>query len=208
MRGRSLAPQPIALQALSETYDVFKYNLGLITSSEAEAFQAADLHWPKSFSVPESLQYNEFKVPSGKIGILVFPELNGAKEPGPKMTRAIERMCKEKRAETDLLIGISPWGYWGEQAYLKSGPKDGVDILLGSGPGVEVTGALMSSDNILWNRSYSRGKHVLRIDIESWPGTKTPKWEEDVNIHSESVVLTDGYVEDTHIFSIIGKALN
>lgn len=207
-RGKAPEPKPIALQAMSESYDFFKYDLGLITTEEAQYFKKDNLPWPKNFIVPNSLQYREFKTPKGIVGVVIFPELNGAKEPGWKLTGAIEKMCREKREETDLLIGLSPWGYWGEQAYLKSMPKHSVDILLGSGPGVEVTGALMADGNILWNRSYSKGKHVLRLDIERWPTDDAPKWKEKSNIRIESVVLTDGYVEDTHIFSIIGKALH
>lgn len=192
---------------MSEAYDAFGYDLGLVNSEEAAHFKQATVPFPKAFSEIDGLRYQAFKRNGVRVGVLIFPELKTSKEPGIKMKRAIERMCTQRRKETDLLIGISPWGYWGEQSYLKSMPQNTVDILLGSGPGVEVTGMPMVDGHVWWSRAYARGKHVLRIDIDALPRSSRI-WEENGDIIAQSVVLTDGFVEDTQIFSIIGKALN
>lgn len=209
VRSRLAAPSKVTFEALSEAYTTFGYDLGVVSADEAQHFIDAAVPLPKGFVAPDTIGYKAFKVDGGTVGVILLPELRGAKEPTAKMLRAVLRMCKEKRKETDLLVGLSPWGYWGEQAYLKTMPKIGVDILLGSGAGVEVAGAAMAKGRIWWNRAFSRGKYVLKIDVDSWPERVEDQiWSENENIHTESIVLTDGYVEDIDTLSIIAKALN
>ncbi len=208
-RNRVPAPPLVTLEALREAYTSFDYDLGLLTKEETAFFNTAKLSAPKGFVDTDELGYHEFKVTNGVVGVVIFPGLKGAKVPSKKMTAAVARMCKKKLKQTDLLIGLSTWGYWGEQAYLKAEPNIAVDILLGSGPGVELSGAIMSKGRIWWNRAYGRGKFIIRIDVKKWPTRDgSHQWIDNDNIRAESIVLTDGYEEDKHTLSIIAKALH
>ncbi|MBU1611679.1 MAG: hypothetical protein KKC99_07525 [Proteobacteria bacterium] len=194
---------------MSEAFTTFGYALGLATSEEASFFTDQSVPLPKEFQVIDDLAYRELKITGKTVGIIIFPELKNAKTVPEKTLRSITRMCSDKQKETDLLIGMSPWGYWSEQSYLKSLPLAGVDILLGSGAGVEVAGVAMNNGNTWWCRAYNKGKYVIKIDVESWPSRKkAPLWKEKENIRTEPVVLTDGFVEDNDMLSIIGQALN
>ncbi len=208
-RNRVPALPLITLKALSEAYTNLDYDLGLLTKEETDFFCKAKLSPPKGFVDTDELSYREFEVSGGTVGVVIFPGLKGAKVPSKKMTAAITRMCKEKIKQTDLLIGLSTWGYWGEQAYLKDEQNIAMDILLGSGPGVEVSGAIMSNGHVWWNRAYGRGKFIIRLNIKKWPSRNgSHQWIDNNNIHAKSIMLTSEYVEDKNTLAIIAKALH
>lgn len=205
-RARATLPDAKTLAVLREAYASLKYDLGIASKDEVAAFKEAKVALPAGFQSTGPLGEKNFTINGKHVCFLIFPEIGSAKEAPEQLMATIEATVRKKRAEADLIVGLSPWGYWAEQAYLKASPRHAVDILLGSGPGVEIPGAAMADGRVWWVRAYGRGKYVLRIDVEKWPSKDDHVWSQNGNIRTEPVVLTDGYVEDIDMLSIVVKA--
>jgi hypothetical protein len=206
VRSGAQPAEPGILEVLREAYSSLPYDLGLASPQEAEAFTASGVALPGGFFTSREPAYRSFSIKGKTVGVVIFPDIGTAKEAPEQAMARVDALVMSKRAEADLIVGLSPWGYWAEQAYLKSSPRHAVDILLGSGPGVEMPGSAQAGGRTWWVRAYGRGKYVLKIDVESWPEKDGHVWTQNKDIRTEPVVLTDGYVEDVDMLSIIWKA--
>ena len=192
-----------SMEALKASYEMMQYDLGLITDFEIHEFKDNGLIPPEQWIFAAEPRYVLIEKQGVRIGVILFPELpEGVKEPPIKIVKEIGRIVEDRRNETDILVGISSWGLWVEQAYLQT--KTAIpDLLLGSGPGVEVAGAILNNGKVFWARSAAKGKSVTRIDLTDLPRNNTQfVWAENSNIHFESPALTDSYIEDINVLSV------
>lgn len=196
-----------SIKALGSAYAMMKYDLGVLTGFEFKEFGENGLTPPLPWKHPGEVEFVRFDREGVSIGIILFPEVpTNTKTPPDRVVKAIETLLAEYRGKVDLLVGLSPWGLWLEKAYLESGTQP-PDILLGSGPGVEVPGSFMANGKTFWSRPYAKGKSVTRIDLLALPrGDVNFTWTENDNIRFESPALTDSYIEDINVLSAITGA--
>lgn len=181
------------------------YDLGLLTGAEQKLFEKAGVTPPKAFATADRATYREFTLAGGeKIGVILFPDLpRKSKEPDQRTVKGIEDLVRKHRDEVRLLIGISPWGLWVEQAFMKMKPV-GPHIVLGSGIGTELRGVLRDSKGrIFWSRSSVRGRSVARIDVLQWPEGDDFIWTDNGSIKSDFISLTDQHPENGEVLQII-----
>jgi hypothetical protein len=193
-----------SLKALAVSYGMMDYDLGLLTGFELKEFEENGLTPPDRWVHPNEVRFMRLDRGGVAVGVLLFPEIpSDAKTPQQRVLKEIEDILRQQRGKVDLLVGLSPWGLWVEKAYLESG-SDTPDILLGSGPGVEVPGSIMASGRTFWTRPYAKGKSVTRMDILDLPrGKASFAWAENGNIRIESPALTDSYIEDIDVLSAL-----
>ncbi|MDD4730509.1 MAG: hypothetical protein PHX58_01105 [Desulfovibrio sp.] len=192
------------LKELKASYALLHYDLGLLTGFELKEFGENGLTPPDVWVHPGKAEYVALEKEGVDLGIILLPELpSGTQTPPPDLLRDIDALLQHHRGQVDLLIALSPWGLWLEKAYLESG-ADTPDIMLGSGPGVEVPGVILANGKTFWLRPPAKGKTVARIDILQLPrGEKGFTWTENGNIQFETPALTDSYIEDTNILSVL-----
>ncbi|MGE4293409.1 MAG: hypothetical protein AB7E32_14510 [Desulfovibrio sp.] len=193
-----------SLKALRVSYGMLGYDLGLLTEFEFKEFGDNGLTPPEHWVHPNEVQFMRLDRGKVGIGVILFPEIPpDAKTPPARVLADISRILRKERGKVDLLVGMSPWGLWVEKAYLESG-ADSPDLLLGSGPGVEVPGSIMAEGRTFWTRPSAKGKTVTRIDVLALPrGRASFAWAENGNIRFESPALTDRYIEDIDVLSAL-----
>jgi hypothetical protein len=139
-----------------------------------------------------------------RVGVLILPPLAAsARNVPPALAAEIAAAVQKLRATTKIVVAMSPWGYAMEQEYLQGqGPLP--DVLLGSGPGLGLTGQLAAGGRTAWIRSFAQGKSISRIEIFAWPErSSTFKWTEEQNIRMTIFGLTDAYQEDPRMLSLM-----
>ncbi|SKA78411.1 hypothetical protein SAMN02745704_01130 [Paucidesulfovibrio gracilis DSM 16080] len=192
------------LKNLQESYALLGYDLGLLTGFELKEFGDNGLEPPTAWRHPGSVSVVPLTANGVNVAVLLLPELpSGTQTPPERLVRQIETVLSKEREQADIIVALSPWGLWVERAYLESG-ADTPDLLLGSGPGVEVPGVIVAQGKTFWLRPYAKGKTVARIDILQLPsGEEDFTWTENGNIRFETPALTDSYIEDTNILSVL-----
>lgn len=193
-----------SLKALLRSYALLGYDLGLLGGFELKEFSNNGLTPPDGWRHPSRAEFVRLDRGGVRIGVILFPELPAGTPAAPgRVVSDIEAILKAQRGKVDVLIGLSPWGLWIEKAYLESG-ADTPDLLLGSGPGIEVPGNILAKGKTFWIRPYAKGKTVSRIDLLDLPRGRTDfVWAENGNIRFESPALTDSYIEDMDVLSAI-----
>ncbi len=139
-----------------------------------------------------------------RVGVLILPPLaSAARNIPPALTAEIAAAVLKLRATAKIVVAMSPWGYNLEQELLQS-PGPLPDVLLGSGPGLGLTGLIAAGGRTAWIRSFAQGKAITRIEILTWPEhNSTFKWTEEQNIRMTLFGLTDHYQEDPHLLSLM-----
>lgn len=188
-------PDAKAWKPLVQFFDKLGYAAGGLSKAEGKALAERGLAPPGNWFVLDSKEIRSkiVEVPTGKIGLLFFPEL--AKQdaaPSPDFVRAIEREAAKLRPQVNLVVGVSPWGVNSESEYLEAA-KPVLDVLLGSGPGVGFSARVAGKGKTLWMHTYNKGKALYEVDLPAWPGSGDFRWEAGKNFASQAVILDDAY---------------
>lgn len=203
------APIPAGrLRFLAKAYDLMGYDALLVSGHERALMAKAGVKprpWWRGGGKLDSHVFKLGKAPHQlDVGVVYLPHLpdNELTLP-PQAAREVSEAVKTLRASSDLVVGLSDWGYSREQALLSSG-QDMPDLLLGSGPGIGLTGQRMAGGRTMWIRSYSQGKGVERIEILALPERKsTFAWTEGQNIRMNLDGLTDQYADDRRVLGLL-----
>lgn len=196
------APTREKLQALAKAYTAINFDLGLLVPREAQAMREAGAVLPGQWITPEVVTQTDLPLPGGgNVGIVLFPLLKpGDKEPPRDLLEQINRAVKSLQRRSNIVVGLSPWGYFPELAYLRNDEAVLPDILLGSGPGPGFRGILAADGRSYWLRAYPLGKALNRVEILNWPKHDADfQWREDVDIRALNVGLTEHVREDPAI---------
>lgn len=98
-----------------------------------------------------------------------------------------------------LLVGISPWGFEAERAFLPEAAGL-FHILLGggSGPGFAAASSAQSGQ-LLWSRPAASGTGVNVISLYRWPEAGPLHWENGLTFEARQEFLGPGIKEDPDI---------
>jgi len=165
------SPAAKAPKVVGQAYESLDYDAIMLTPADA-AVLGPDM--------PESLK--TWVVPSGKvttrtferknlrIGLVYFPVLASPEAvPTKADMEEVRRQARNLRGEVNVVIGVSPWGFNGEKAFLEKykGPDQPLDVLLGGGHGSGNRGKLEADSATAWVRSFSKGKSVSFVRLEN-----------------------------------------
>lgn len=192
------------LKPVIEAYKLLNLSVAYMTPVEYQAMQTAGIAVPKSWVDVQGLASKIITTSKGqKIGFIFFPMLKkGVVTPPPDMFMNIDKQVEKLKPETDLVIGLSPWGYMPESGYMATA-KNPVDILLGSGPGLGLAGRAQRQGESYWTRSYSKGKAVIELILFSLPGHNKAHWKMKKNIESKIVSLLQKFQPDPKVEQLI-----
>ncbi|MGE4551819.1 MAG: hypothetical protein AB7D57_01835 [Desulfovibrionaceae bacterium] len=197
--------EPARAQALAEVLDGLHYDAGLLTADEDRQLRAAGVEPPKGWTAPKRPERHDVRLADGHlVAVILLPELSARQESVPEdMGRAAGTLCREARDEADLVVALSTWGLMPERAWVDSLHGDGPDILLGSGPGMELEGVPLSDDRTLWARPSAKGKFVSRLDLDVWPSRAEGfAWNKDTkhgNVHPLFRALNNDILDDPKV---------
>jgi len=165
------SPAAKAPRIVAQAYENLEYDAMMLTPADAAVVGP---------EMPESLK--TWVVPSGKvttrtferknlrIGLVYFPVLASPEaEPTEADMEEVIRQARNLQGEVNVVIGVSPWGFNGEKAFLEKykGPDQPLDILLGGGHGSGNRGKLEADSAAAWVRSFSKGKSVSFVRLEN-----------------------------------------
>ncbi|WP_304083051.1 hypothetical protein [Maridesulfovibrio ferrireducens] len=163
------------------------YDLGILSPAEAIFLKDSPNGIPENWINCNKTSVKIIPLAHGKkAGFIILPYLEKeSKGLSQELIVELTELFKKFKNKTDILIGISSWGYFKEKKLLASPvfAEAPLDILLGSGDGPGMTGAVDDNGKTLWVRSYPTGKAVNRIDIFQWPSRDADfKWTSGQNI--------------------------
>jgi len=200
-------PTKKRLEFMARAFDKLRHDLIFVTPAERTVFAKAGVQPRASWHGSDQLEQHILHSPGGpKIGVILLPPLPASARSVPqRLIQQMENAVSSLQSTAKLVVVMSPWGYAHEQELLqKTNPRVLPDILLGSGPGIGMTGMLAADARTAWVRSYAQGKSVLRVEILAWPEhNSTFKWTEDKNIRMSLFGLTDQYQEDPQMLSLM-----
>lgn len=199
-------PTSKRLEFMAKAYELLRNDLVFVAPYEREVMSRAGVSPRPAWHGSNRLELQILGPDAAhRIGVILLPPLPAAATDLPReLVRQFADAVRRLRASTRLVVAMSPWGYAGEQELLKtSGPLP--DVLLGSGPGIGLTGSIAAGGKTLWIRSFAQGKSMSRLDILAWPDHGDPnfKWTEQQNVRMTLVGLTDQYQEDPQVLSLM-----
>ncbi len=194
------------LKAMVRVMEMLDYDIGLLAPEESSALTEAGLPFPVGWQAVDKVNYEIVKTKGGySVAIVYFPILaKNEQQPSGKSVQAIGRIIEKMRTEADLVIGMSVWGFKAEHGYLKMDTEH-PDILLGSGPGMGLTGKIEAQGKTAWIRPYSLGKAVNMLEVLKFPkAANNFIWTEGENMHAMVKGLTEKIAENQEVRSIFG----
>lgn len=193
------APQ---LRQLAKAFEYLEYDVAFIGREEQKRLADLGVSTDKSRKTAEEEPITVRVTPDGhRVGFIRLPSLpEGEHVPSAKLVGQIAEWIKRERAKTDLLVGLSDWGWVGEREYIGQSPEYMPDILLGSGLGSGAVGRMDDNRRCSWNRPYEKGKTVIEVQLYAWPDrTKSSTWEAQNTIQSISIGLGDEYLDNPDV---------
>jgi len=198
-------PSQNRLRFMAKAFDKLHHDLLFVTPYERQVLAKAGVAPRPTWVGNERLEKQILHTSAGtKVAVLLLPPLPRAAQSIPQnLIHQVENAVHGLRGTVNLIVAMSPWGYRHEQELLKAnGPLP--DILLGSGPGIGLTGTLAAGQNTAWIRSFSQGKSIIRIEVIAWPErSSTFKWTEGKNIRMTLFGLTDQYQDNPEMLTLM-----
>jgi hypothetical protein len=190
-------------QAMARVFALMGYDLGLLAPQEAAMLDQAGANPGDAFASPDGVEMTTLALDDGRTaGVVLFPPPPpGENASSSEMIQAVDRAVQELAQNSDLTLGVSQWGYFNERTYLKQAQSP-VDILLGSGPGLALSGKIAAQGRCLWVRPYSRGKSMMKIEVFRWPKRGGFQWTKE-SVRATSVPLDATVRQDPEAASIL-----
>ena len=187
---------------LSKVFAALSYDLGVLAPEEGKLFSQPDA-LPEWLAVGGDPKTAVLTVMDRSIGVIALPHFGGGQD-WDRFIQDLQPKISSLRMQSDLLIGVSSWGFNLENHFL-TGPDSGLDILLGSGPGPAFRGKLMNHNNTLWIRPYSRGRALNTITIPNFKATSwlIAGWKLNSSITTGIAMIRGNMPEDPAVSAII-----
>ena len=139
--------------------------------------------------------------------MVLFPVGAGSdRAPTEAQKRRVLAAGRELKAKTDFVIGVSPWGFSAEQAFLPQ--AQGVfACLFGGGDGPPFACSLTANaPGTLWLRPENRGRAVTALNLIAIPRGGAPlRWSEGVSFTATLDYLSSKYQSNRAMEAITGK---
>lgn len=193
-------PDARTLPALAKAFDLLAYDAVCLAPEEAEALKSQHIEIPRDWVVlSEAPQSRIINVGGKTIGVLFFPMPEKIGETPPeKLMAKVSREARKLREQSDLVVGVSPWGLNAEEAFTKL-KKSAVDILLGAGPGSGIFAKAAPYGETLWTRAYPKGKAINELELPAFPGGEKFLWELNANFKAIVLPLDDKISPDSEM---------
>ena len=188
---------------MAASYGTMGYTRILLVPGEAKALENADVHLDNGRTVG-ALTSEVLQTASGlRVGFVYFPELNkGTGRASEALCRDIAETVRELGAKSDMVAGVSPWGYFAEKSFLEKSPPP-LDMLLGGGPGSGLS-KTANGNRTLWLRPFAKGKTLTLVAIEHLPDQGNRTWTPK-DYALRNVPLGDSMRNDPAIEALISK---
>lgn len=192
---------------MAKAFDFLDHDLLFVTPVERSALIKAGVRPRASWKGSERMEEHILHHEGGpRIGVILLPPVAYSAPTVPEnLIHQMENAVRRLRASTKLVVVMSPWGYNKEQELLRRADKGALpDILLGSGPGMGLVGAITDDGKTAWIRSFTEGKSILQVQVLAWPEhNSTFKWTEEKNIRMSLFGLTDQYQENPQLLTLM-----
>ena len=191
--------------ALLAAFGHMPYTAIYLSQAAVQDMRQQDLTLPANGIIAENKPVTAFfHAGAFKVACVFLPAGIDMGVPSPDQITAAQLAAKDASASSDLVIAISPWGMYAENALA---PSLGgyFHILLGGGAGVAIHGQATGDSTApgpLWLRSDQRGRAVNVLDIFSLPAPASP-WLDGINFTSRLAFLESTLPEDVHIHKLI-----
>lgn len=195
---RSATPPPPGLQpeALRKAYDCLRVDAGYASPAAQAWFGSAGL--PRHFAlVSNTPVVRRLQAGSVRVGLVMFPEATDT-----TLGKTVESVLDAARslADTDMVVGLSPWGFRLEGKSLAR-LSEGFDLLLGAGDGapfpVEVT---TYAPGIVWSRADHNARVVTALDMLIIPEGPRPRtWIQGLHFRVREYPLVESVRENTEV---------
>lgn len=140
------------------------------------------------------------KVGDDAVGIVLLPVLSPKEtRPSDEDIAAVEKAVEELRAETKLVVAVSPWSKRAENYFYNTQP--GVfDLILGYH--AIAPGGIINDGMTMLARAGYRGQRINIIDIWDWPSGSKPRWKKDETIITEFKLLDEDVDDDPEVYNL------
>lgn len=181
-------PDARSLPALVKAFDLLAYDAVCLAPDEAMALKSQHVEIPRDWVVlSDAPQSRIISAGEKKIGVLFFPMPEKIGEtPSDKLMTKVSREARKLREQSDMVVGVSPWGLHGEETFTNL-KKSAVDILLGAGPGSGIFAKAAPYGETIWSRAYPKGKAINELELHVFPDGDKFLWE--LNSNFKAVVL-------------------
>nr|WP_321514266.1 hypothetical protein [uncultured Pseudodesulfovibrio sp.] len=206
MRPQGTLPDQDGVLSLVKAYNLLRYDIGFISEEESHALAKAQValgSWQQSST---DAPITVLTLGTGdRIGFIRFPSLpQGEDIPNEEMVLSVRRHIQSLQNDVRLIVGLSDWGWIGENEYLIKNPEFVPDLLLGSGRGSGLNGRVLADDRCVWIRPYDKGRSVCEIQIFEWPQRKNSfAWNVSKNYNSTSIGLNDTYKDNPEVAAVL-----
>ena len=201
----ALPPEPDKIPAVAKAHERLAYDAMVLSPAERKLLDDRKAALPKGAVLLDQTPGTRL-VKSGNhtIGLVFFPMPKDASAPVPdKLMEATAKAAAGLRDTADLIVGVSPWGAFDEEAFINTRPG-AVDVLLGSGGGSGFPARTSKDGKTLWTRAYIKGKTINRLDLLALPpkGDKGFTWKSGDNFTAKVEQLNAAFPQDQAIESL------
>lgn len=186
-------------RAIPEAFRLMDYDAGMLSSADKNYLSTHKLRAPASFTFPDHLTVRKLNLNGARIALFMLPECGA--EDITKLADEISTKHMELRKASDIIIAISPLGLDLEKELLQK--TDGLDILLGGGPGYGFSSRINSSGKTIWSRPFTRGKTLNIITLQNLPSGNTFTWDKGMNFQAEVTPLGDSIRQDPAVEQVL-----
>jgi len=200
-------PAESAYVALA-AYNLLNVDLGWLSKKSAEWLRRNAGDIPRGFVEVGSEPITRLlDSPVGSIGFVLFPEgLEPGRSPTPKQIAAVMVAGKSLKNKAVMVVGVSPWGYVGEQDFLPE--AQGVfDCILGGGEGVGFSSVNpQNAPGVLWLRPDAGGRAINILELFAKPRTgQKMKWTERTTFGAHLEFLGNNRPSDPAMLRVVGN---
>lgn len=193
-------PRSEDYSALPAVLSAMKYEAGLLSAADNTFLETHKLSLPDGFQHVSLPTPKLLRIQNLRVLVLLLPDCTDTDEIHG-LADQLTNIALKFRAKSDLVVAVSPLGLSGEKELLRH--MQGVDILLGSGPGYGFSSRILESGKTIWSRPFTRGKTLNIITLYTLPSGDFRVWRKDVNFHSEAAPLDDSIRQDTTVMKLL-----
>jgi len=190
----------IAQEQICSAHSLCSADIGCSMQCETACFGTL----PKGFASVQDKPIIKKISPNGiRLAFVLFPELPKGAEYAPSaMVKAVLEAGRSVR-DSDIVIGVSPWGFKAEGRALSS--FEGVfDILLGGGVGAPFPlDVPQFAPSVAWSRSDSDGRNIIVLSIADTHFSRPHTWIKGVDIWAREIPLNATIPEDKAVRRIL-----
>ncbi|NDV19192.1 hypothetical protein GO013_07135 [Pseudodesulfovibrio sp. JC047] len=202
MRPQGTLASTSVLRSHIRAYSFMQYDIGFVSKEEKDILAQKGMQRPSWQQSHDEAPVTFLTTKTGdKVAFVRFPSLPpGEDTPNTQLITHIEQSIKSVTPQVQLVVGISDWGWLGENEYLRNNSRYVPDVLLGSGRGSGLNGRLLAEDRCIWVRPYDKGRSLCKVQIFEWPTRKNSfAWSVSKNYNTSSIGLNDTYADNPDV---------